>query len=193
MITQSKIEKRDLILETATRLFVERGFHATPTSAITKEAGMSAGILFHYFKTKDELITELYASIKKEYTSSIMNGIDSISSKINQMRLIWSNSIHWGLENPVKFKFLLQADNSTYAESIKNHPEIVAKYAMFNEFFQAFIDDKIVKDVDRTFLMSTMFSIIISTITYLSENPELKSDHAFMEQAWEMFSNYFKL
>lgn len=192
MITQSKIEKRDLILETATRLFVERGFHATPTSAITKEAGMSAGILFHYFKTKDELITELYVSIKKEYNNSVLNGIEGISSKMNQLRLIWSNSIHWGLENPLKFRFLMQADNSTYAETIKNHPDIVAKHQMFNEFIQEFIDQKIIRDTNREFLMTTMFFLIVGTISYLTENPDLKSDNAFMEQAWEMFSNYFK-
>ena len=42
------MDKKKQLLETATKLFVERGFHATPTSAITKEAGVSAGILFHY-------------------------------------------------------------------------------------------------------------------------------------------------
>ena len=61
--------RREQLLETAMRLFVERGFNATPTSAITKEVGMSAGILFHYFKTKDDLIDELYVSTKKEIPS----------------------------------------------------------------------------------------------------------------------------
>lgn len=192
MITQSKIEKRDLILETATRLFVERGFHATPTSAITKEAGMSAGILFHYFKTKDELITELYVSIKKEFTGFTLTGTDQVSSKMSQLRLMWSNSIHWGLENPMKFRFLQQADNSTYAENIKSHPDIIVKYALFNEFIQEFIDAQLMKDIDRSFLMTSMSSLIVATITYLTEHPTLKSNATFMEQAWEMYSNYLK-
>lgn len=192
MITQSKIEKRDLILQTATRLFVEGGFHATPTSAITKEAGISAGILFHYFKTKDALITELYVSIKKEYTSSILKGLDLVSSKTSQLRLMWSNSIHWGVKHQLKFKFLMQADHSTYAESIKNHPDIAAKYSMFNAFLQKFIEAKIIKDVDPKFLMTSMFSIVVATISHVSENPALKSDPTFMEQAWEMYANYLK-
>ena len=79
------MDKRELLLEAATKLFVERGLHATPTSVISKEAGVSAGILFHYFKTKDDLIDELYVSIKKEYTSSILNDINKI------MRFIHDN------------------------------------------------------------------------------------------------------
>lgn len=192
MITQSKIEKRELILETATRLFVERGFHATPTSSITKEAGMSAGILFHYFKTKDDLIVELYVELKKEYSGFILKDLDKINSPISKLRIIWSNSWKWGIENPIKFKFIQQADNSTYSERIKNHPEIMAKYAMFSEFIKEYVDQKIIKDIDREFLMSSMFGLIISMINYLTIHPELVNNSAFIEQSWEMFYNCLK-
>jgi uncharacterized alpha-E superfamily protein len=41
-------------------LFAERGIGHTPTSAISAAAGIAEGTLFTYFKTKDELINELY-------------------------------------------------------------------------------------------------------------------------------------
>ena len=186
------MDKRELLLKAATKLFVERGFHATPTSAISKEAGVSAGILFHYFKTKDELISELYISLKKEYTGSILNDIDKIKSDIGKLRLIWSNSWNWGLENSLKFSFLLQIDSSTYSESLKTHPEIVAKYEMFRCFIQEYIDKKIVKDLESTFLMSSMFSLITTMVNHMNQFPELKKDQVFIEQAWEMFYNYLK-
>jgi len=186
------MDKRELLLEAATKLFVERGFHATPTSAISKEAGVSAGILFHYFKTKDDLISELYVSLKKEYTSSILNDIDKIKSDIGKLRLIWSNSWNWGLQNPLKFRFLLQIDSSSYAESIKNHPDIIAKYELFKGFIQEYIDHKVIKDIDSLFLMSSMFSLITTMVNYLTLFPELKNNQAFIEQAWEMFYNYLK-
>lgn len=183
------MNKKELILGAATRLFVERGFHATPTSAITKEAGVSAGILFHYFKTKDDLIVELYVSLKKEYTGFILKDIDKMKSHTSKLRLIWSNSWRWGLENPVKFKFIQQSDNSTYAEKIKNHPEITAKYAMFSEMLKEYVDEKIIKEVDQEFLMSSMFGLIISMINYLTLHPEQINNSVFIEQAWEMYYN----
>jgi AcrR family transcriptional regulator len=184
--------KKELLLNAAMKLFSERGFHATPTSAISKEAGVSAGILFHYFKTKDDLIIELYISLKKEYSGFILKDIDKVKSPRNKLRLIWSNSWRWGLENPVKFEFIQLADNSTYSENIKNHPEIIAKYAMFSEFIKGYIDQGDIKNINLDFLMSSMFGLIISMINQIKTHPELIKDTAFIEQAWEMFYNYLR-
>ncbi|SNR40574.1 transcriptional regulator, TetR family [Lutibacter agarilyticus] len=192
MITQSKFEKRLLILETATKLFVERGFHATPTSAITKEAGMSAGILFHYFKTKDDLIVQLYVDLKMEFTGSVLKDVDTLKAGISKLRLIWLNSWKWGLENPLKFDFLRQADNSIYSEKIKSHPDIVEKYAWFCNYIETYKQERFVKNTDTIFIMNMMFGMIVAMVNQLRCKPELKTDTLFLEQAWEMFYNSLK-
>ena len=51
---------REKILDTALRLFTLYGVDATPTSRISKEAGVSTGTLFHYFPDKDKLVGALY-------------------------------------------------------------------------------------------------------------------------------------
>jgi len=192
VISQLKMDKRELLLEAATKLFVERGLHATPTSAISKEAGVSAGILFHYFKTKDDLIDELYVSIKKEYTSSIMNEIDKIHSDVGKIRLIWSNSWNWAIDNNLKFRFLLQLDNTSCAVRVKSHPEIVAKYELFNNLIQTYVDKELIKNMDTYFIMGCMFGLITSMVTYLTQFPEKRTDQVFIEQAWELFYNSLK-
>jgi AcrR family transcriptional regulator len=53
-------EKEQKILDTSLVLFVEKGFHGTSTAEIAKTAGVATGTLFHYFKTKEELIDRLY-------------------------------------------------------------------------------------------------------------------------------------
>ena len=45
-------DNREKILTTALTLFTERGFFGTPTSLISKEAGVATGTLFFYFPTK---------------------------------------------------------------------------------------------------------------------------------------------
>jgi TetR/AcrR family transcriptional repressor of nem operon len=47
---------RDRILEAARRLFHEQGYHATGISTILREAGVNSGSLYHFFKSKDELL-----------------------------------------------------------------------------------------------------------------------------------------
>jgi AcrR family transcriptional regulator len=45
-------DNREKILTTALTLFTERGFFGTPTSLISKEAGVATGTLFFYFPPK---------------------------------------------------------------------------------------------------------------------------------------------
>jgi AcrR family transcriptional regulator len=51
--------RRGQILETALRLFAERGFDATSTRQIAKEAEIAEGLIFHYFPTKASLLTAI--------------------------------------------------------------------------------------------------------------------------------------
>lgn len=65
-------EKRQAILNTALRLFVEQGFHSTSTASIAKHAGVATGTLFHHFSSKSALMDELFLSIKQEFANDIV-------------------------------------------------------------------------------------------------------------------------
>ena len=58
-------EKKQTILDASLKFFVENGFHGTSTAEIAKTAGVATGTLFHYFKTKEELINRLYLHTKE--------------------------------------------------------------------------------------------------------------------------------
>jgi AcrR family transcriptional regulator len=61
-------DKRNAILDAATRLFAERGLAAAPTSEISNWAGVAEGTLFTYFRPKDDLINSLYRKIQRPRT-----------------------------------------------------------------------------------------------------------------------------
>lgn len=52
-------ERRERILATALSLFASNGLAATKISDIAASAGMSQGLLYHYFASKEEIFTEL--------------------------------------------------------------------------------------------------------------------------------------
>lgn len=52
-------EKKELILQTALRLFSQRGYEGTPTSLIAREAGVSEGLIFRHFINKEGLLLAL--------------------------------------------------------------------------------------------------------------------------------------
>jgi AcrR family transcriptional regulator len=51
--------RQEQILETALTLFAAQGFDATSTRQIAKEAGITEGLIFHYFPTKASLLTAI--------------------------------------------------------------------------------------------------------------------------------------
>jgi TetR/AcrR family fatty acid metabolism transcriptional regulator len=53
-------EKRRLILEAAVRVFARDGYHTSRVADIASEAGIAHGLLYHYFRSKDEVLTTLF-------------------------------------------------------------------------------------------------------------------------------------
>ncbi|MCF2875224.1 MULTISPECIES: TetR/AcrR family transcriptional regulator [unclassified Tenacibaculum] len=73
------MDKREQILEVATRLFSERGFEKTSVSAICEAAKVSNGLVFHHFKNKNELLREIF----KKTTNIIVEINDSVQKEIS--------------------------------------------------------------------------------------------------------------
>lgn len=54
--------KRALIIETALALFAEKGYYTTSIQEITKKAGISKGLLYNYFESKEALLKQIVIS-----------------------------------------------------------------------------------------------------------------------------------
>jgi len=57
---QQAAEKRRLILDAAVRVFARQGFHTCRVSDIADEAGVAYGLVYHYFRSKDEILDTLF-------------------------------------------------------------------------------------------------------------------------------------
>ncbi|MCE4601109.1 MAG: TetR/AcrR family transcriptional regulator [Desulfurococcales archaeon] len=56
---RDKEEVKERIVEAAMKIFASNGYFKASASAIAREAGVSKGLLFWYFRSKDELILEV--------------------------------------------------------------------------------------------------------------------------------------
>src|SRR3989304_5650061 len=56
---QIKISTRDKILESAIRLFAEKGFSGTTTREIAEKAGVNEALIFRHFSTKRDLYSAI--------------------------------------------------------------------------------------------------------------------------------------
>jgi AcrR family transcriptional regulator len=178
------MDKRTVLMLTAKRLFAVNGFYGTPTALIAKEAGVSNGILFHYFPTKEALIKAMYFDLKDRLfvysTSQVYKGATLKESIYN----LWLAAVEWNLENPDDFDFMQQFENSPYysLELEKSHRYV----QMSLELAQKGIDEGIFKQVPASLLFQTMSGLVETAVRYLRLFKETQEDTEFKNRLFEM-------
>jgi TetR/AcrR family transcriptional regulator, fatty acid metabolism regulator protein len=59
--TVSPADKRRMILDAAIRVFAREGFHRCRVSDIAREADVAYGLVYHYFRSKDEILDTIFS------------------------------------------------------------------------------------------------------------------------------------
>jgi AcrR family transcriptional regulator len=69
-------DRRRQILDAGVRVFARQGFHSCRVSDIADEAGVAYGLVYHYFKSKDQVMNELFT----ERWSLLLGAIDEVDA-----------------------------------------------------------------------------------------------------------------
>jgi len=163
-------DKRNAILDAATRVFAERGLGAA-TSAISRAAGVAEGTLFTYFQTKDELVNALYREIKLELADAMMSGFPRKKNVRSRLEHVWSQYVDWGVANPSQHRVLRQAqvwNGLTLASKRAGAVPFVEIEVMMEEAQKL----RIVQDLPRRFAESTMSALAETVIELARQDPE---------------------
>jgi AcrR family transcriptional regulator len=181
------------ILDAALKMFVEKGFSAS-TESITKEAGVSTGILFHYYKTKNDLIIALYADFYLEYlqgTRQLRKAIDTVEpEKFAEIhRQAFFEGVNWCLDNWDKFQYIQLVEGSLLLNKFRLEDDVRFKemFAAIMEVLQMGVERGIFKSLPPEFIMSNIYAITNSVAKYLHENEKYRRDSDFMEQSWKIY------
>ena len=75
-------ERRRQILDAAVKVFAARGFTQCRVSDIADEAGVAYGLLYHYFRSKDEVLSTLF----KERWDLLVALIDEVRTRPGSTR-----------------------------------------------------------------------------------------------------------
>lgn len=58
--TEKLEDRRRQIRHAATKVFAKKGYHETRIADIAKEAGVAYGLVYHYFKNKEEILGSIF-------------------------------------------------------------------------------------------------------------------------------------
>jgi len=83
-------EKPQQIIEAAVRVFARRGYYNSRVSDIAREAGIAAGTIYLYFKTKDDILVTLFRNKMAEFVDALRKAIANEPDAASKVRrLVW--------------------------------------------------------------------------------------------------------
>jgi AcrR family transcriptional regulator len=178
-------DKRNAILDAATRLFAERGLPAAPTSEISKQAGVAEGTLFTYFKTKDDLTNALYREIKLELADAMMSDFPRRKNVRTRLRHVWDRYVNWGIANPKQRKVLAQLQVSEVLTK-ESRDAGSAPFVEFQTMIRHAIEQRLFRnDLPVELISKSLAALVEATIDLTASNPSKAK--RYRDSGFQMF------
>lgn len=153
-------DKRTAILQATLALISEHGFHGTAMSKVAKEAGVSAGIIYHYFDSKDDLIDELYKTIKWNFAETMKQEFDPERPLTAQIHQLLSIMIRYYIRRPRESAFVEQYSRSPYFRQ-EIEEETSEYYGPMLASFVRAQQEMVIKDLPAPVIMA--FTLDVAT------------------------------
>jgi AcrR family transcriptional regulator len=159
-----KADKHDDIVRASLELIAEQGFHGVPMSMIAKKAGVGAGTIYRYFKSKDALITELHQELEDKISASLRQGY-SVEQPLKE-RFLYLNRelLRYFIVHPLHFRYMEQYFNSPYGISLHRDRLLgrSGNHDILMDIFAEGIEQQVLKELPKAALFSLAFGPLIS-------------------------------
>lgn len=126
---QIRTDRKAEILEAALHVFAEEGYHNASISKVSKKAGISKGLMYNYFESKQELLKVLLHEIMDKQFDFVQNLVedgvsdDTIIKLINHtVQLLKEDPKHW------KLYFLMAVQPDVFEIIIEDRKEEMMTY-----------------------------------------------------------------
>jgi AcrR family transcriptional regulator len=142
---QIRNDKQDLLKSVAMKLFAVKGYHETSISQIAKEAGISKGLLYNYYQSKEDLLVALFSDMVALF-SSLLNPdndneitgkemsdfFDKLIKSLDENRESWILFYQLSMQ-PVVLELMLS--------KIKNGALLINYINLLEKYFEDHFDD----------------------------------------------------
>jgi AcrR family transcriptional regulator len=165
---------KEKILESAYRLFCERGYYPTTTNHIARAAGVSIGSLYSYYKDREEILSDLLI----QFDSSLNRALDDLSQETELCRSdigLWVTRVierMTGLREPTRelYNQLRSLRYSSPAVAAVLHQQkaretgIILEYLRLNRTFVR------VEDLDvAAFVVQGLIEVVVDEMAFPEE------------------------
>ena len=126
MNEQKKGSRKQQILDVSLDLFVRHGYTGTSTRCISKKIGISSGLMFHYFKSKEDL----YIAHLKTALDAVQMIEEYLQMPLSPIRIFGEISeaiLSYFAVSPTTAKVCLLTKQALYADYLTDEMKAVIK------------------------------------------------------------------
>ncbi len=183
--------KKDKILWAGLKEFSEHGFDKASTDRISKDAGVSKGLIFHYYGSKENLyifaVNKCIDDILEEFNNVKFDDLEFVDALIKMMELKYS----FFLKNPMHYRILIKSFYNTPKKMMKKleHKNLELRHMGINIIVDMIKDLPLKEDV-----LSSDIVTLVSSITDTIEKrclSHLANDTEGIEKIYEVIKNEY--
>jgi TetR/AcrR family transcriptional regulator, cholesterol catabolism regulator len=151
-------QKLELILRTSARIFAEKSYHSTSMRDISRATGVSLAGLYHYCKSKEELLFLIQDNCFQRVLDSLESRLKNNSDPMEKLRLLIDNHLSFFVANMAEMKVL-----SHEADSLNGnlHDQVSDKKRRYTRLAR-----KILSEVQRSSAAEANEPVDLTVATY---------------------------
>lgn len=182
--TKQQNGARQEILEAALRLFSAKGYFCTSMQDVRREAGVSIGAIYHYFRNKEEIATALYDSLLEQMSARTGHYLDTAETFAEACQALIRYLFAMAEEAPHALQFLLYARHREFLPD--KSPICTARpFELLIEAGKEAMADGQVRQMHPVVLVTALFGsafrLILLRVDGIMELPLSR----FFDETWE--------
>ncbi|MDA8163496.1 MAG: TetR/AcrR family transcriptional regulator [Desulfobacteraceae bacterium] len=119
--------RKEAIVVAAAELFAEKGFSETTTAEVAEQAGVAHGTLFYHFKTKENILLEVFESIMARYQAGMEAAVANAGSGMAAIEALLRFQLAFVEENRQEYLVVLRDFPSYLANSDSPQKAVVQR------------------------------------------------------------------
>lgn len=161
--------KKERVLETTLKLIATKGLENTPMSLIASESGVAIGTIYHHFKSKTDILSEMLLEIRKTNMQIFADSINNNDTKRKQFKAMWIGLFERYINKPQVFHFTLHISR-TKMIPLEVMEESKKYWKIVFDFFQSGIENEEFINVNPHLLTSLSHTSIITYVELVLTN-----------------------
>jgi AcrR family transcriptional regulator len=181
------------VLRTTLDIIIKKELQATSMALIAKESGVSTGNIYHYFKSKEDIVNELYDAIVSYNGRFVLQLLSQPGTVRERFFRGWEKVVELSRLYPEGFQFIEQYSFSPYIrEDVKLKAYNGGWCAPMNAFYQDAMTQGIMKQADAKMTVQMHYGSLVYLLKgHLYGYYEMTDDgiQQAIENCWRSIEN----